>query len=290
MGIKIYATGKKGLACLQGIEASHGAQIISGVLVGKDPNILNDYSKAIQEFCEAHNIQFEIFPSTLECQYLIAIAAGWQRLIHDVPADKLIVFHDSMLPKYRGFNPLVTALIRKDPIVGVTALRGEGKYDTGAIYLQKSIELKYPTTLEKVIKDVSSLYADLASEIISQLFSQSLIATPQDESRASYSLWRDEEDYEINWQDDAQKIEHFVTCVGFPYNGASFKAKGHLYRLTVGTAVNDVEIANRTPGKIIFFENEKPVVVCGRGLLRLDSFQNEAKDVPNSLTLRTRLT
>jgi methionyl-tRNA formyltransferase len=34
--------------------------------------------------------------------------------------------------------------------------------------------------------------------------------------------------------------------------------------------MNDVNIENRTPGKVIFLENNLPVVVCGKGLLKID--------------------
>ncbi len=289
-GLRIYATGKKGLSCLQGAVSSHGPQIIAGVLIGKDPNVLDDFSTAILEYCNLQKIPTAVFPSLLNSPFLMAIAAGWQRLIHDVPAEKLIVFHDSLLPKYRGFNPLVTAVLNQDSTVGVTALRGEARYDEGDIYLQKSVAVKYPTTIEKVIEDVASLYAILAAEIAMRIVAQTLTAKSQDENKATYSLWRDEEDYRIDWCQDAKKIEHFVTCVGFPYKGASFIAKGNLYRLSAATAVDDVQIINRTPGKIIYFVENKPVVVCGRGLLRLDAFQDDTTGSEKNLTLRTRIT
>jgi methionyl-tRNA formyltransferase len=34
-----------------------------------------------------------------------------------------------------------------------------------------------------------------------------LSGTPQNESEASFSLWRDDEDYQIDWQQDAQTIK-----------------------------------------------------------------------------------
>ncbi|MEI8289513.1 MAG: formyltransferase family protein [Verrucomicrobiota bacterium] len=289
-GLRIYASGKKGLSCLQGAVSSQSSRSIAEVLVGKDTHVLDDFSDKILEYCQQQQIPSAIFPNTLTGKYLMAIAAGWQRLIHDVPSEKLIVFHDSLLPKYRGFNPLVTAVLNQDSSVGVTALRGEARYDTGSIYLQKSIPVIYPTTIGKVIDDVATLYAELASEVATKILCQSLTSTPQDESKVTYSLWRDEEDYRIDWHEDSKKLEHFVACVGFPYKGATFVAKGNLYRLSAATAVGDVQIANRSPGKIIFFENNKPVVVCGRGLLRLDAFHDDLTGNLKSLMLRTRMT
>jgi methionyl-tRNA formyltransferase len=59
----------------------------------------------------------------------------------DVP---LVVFHDSILPQYRGFNPLVSALINGDSRVGVTAM-GTDEFDKGDIIGQRTIAINIPS-------------------------------------------------------------------------------------------------------------------------------------------------
>ena len=93
--------------------------------------------------------------------------------------------------------------------------------------------------------------------------------SPQEEKDATYSLWRDEEDYRIDWNDDAQNIEHFISCVGIPYRGASASLNGAIVRILKAQARKDVKIENRSPGKVIFLELNYPIVVCGTGLLML---------------------
>ncbi|MMZ71732.1 hypothetical protein D1872_352860 [compost metagenome] len=39
--------------------------------------------------------------------------------------------------------------------------------------------------------------------------------------------------------------------------------------------VDDVKIEIRTPGKIIFFEDGFPIVVCGKGLLKILSIRDD---------------
>ena len=91
----------------------------------------------------------------------------------------------------------------------------------------------------------------------------------QDESKASYSLWRNEEDYSIDWTRNAADLERFVLALGYPYAGAStFLEDAPLRVLDVGV-VDDVEFENRQPGKIFRLEDGCPVVVCGKGLLRI---------------------
>jgi len=287
--VKLFSTGHKGLSCLRGIIYKFGKEIISGVVIGVDSNVENDLSAETIELCQQHNIAHTLYPETLNVPFEIGIAAGWQRVIHDIPSNQLIIFHDSLLPKYRGFAPLVSALLNRDEQIGVTALKGERKFDTGDIYLQKSVTISYPTTIGDAIELIATLYFEIAQEILSQHLSGELTATPQNSNQASYSLWRDEEDYRIDWSLDAKYLSHFVDCVGPPYKGASFTASGNLYRIHSATALDDLKIINRTPGKIIYFEDNAPIIVCGRGLLRLDYYQQEGSDRPPHLNLRTRL-
>ena len=45
--------------------------------------------------------------------------------------------------------------------------------------------------------------------------------TKQKESEATYSLWRDENDYFINWELPIKKICRFIDALGFPYKVSS---------------------------------------------------------------------
>ncbi len=188
-----------------------------------------------------------------------------------MPEGKLIVFHDSLLPTYRGFAPLVNALLNKESKIGVSVIFGAEEYDKGNIVAQKCIDVTYPTCIENELQRIADLYADLAVVVASDLISNNeIISKPQDEEKASYSLWRDEDDYRINWQLSARDIQHFIDCVGHPYLGASATLKGRLVRVYKARALNDVKVVNRSPGKVIFINDGYPVVVCGSGLLLIE--------------------
>jgi methionyl-tRNA formyltransferase len=92
----------------------------------------------------------------------------------------------------------------------------------------------------------------------------------QEEARATYSLWRDDSDYEIMWDWDAPRIERFVDAVGYPYGGARTWLQSKAIRLVRVKALDDVFVENRTSGKVIFVWDHKPIIVCGRGLIRID--------------------
>jgi methionyl-tRNA formyltransferase len=187
-----------------------------------------------------------------------------------------VVFHDSLLPRYRGFAPLISSLINAERLLGVTALLGAADYDTGPILGQEMVEVSYPLRIRDAIEAVRPCYAKLAIRVLHEFVSERWAPRPQDESQASYSLWRDDRDYEIDWTSDAATIRRFIDATGYPYRGAATFISGRRLRVLAATERPDVRIENRTPGKIVFLDQGKPIVVCGCGLLAIDELVDDA--------------
>jgi methionyl-tRNA formyltransferase len=76
------------------------------------------------------------------------MAVSWRWLI-DHPAEQLIVFHDSLLPRYRGFEPLVTSLVNGETRIGVAALFGASEFDTGDVIVQSATASRIPSRLPR---------------------------------------------------------------------------------------------------------------------------------------------
>ena len=138
---------------------------------------------------------------------------------------------------------------------------------------------------------IGYLYFDLAQSIFGAAVDSGFLkGTPQDESQASFSVWRDEEDYRINWSWPADEIVHFVNCLSYPYKGASTICNGEIIRVLHAESVFDVKIANRDVGKVLFVKNQKPVVICGSGLLRIiAATDDEGRNVLPFKNFRSRL-
>lgn len=277
MKILIFSLGEKGFSVVKALIESSSAHSIYCV-IGQDDGVTEDCSSKLTTYCNQHGIGFSSRKDFAcgEGDYDLFLAIGWRWIIRGIPQEKLIIFHDSLLPKYRGFAPLVNALINKEKTTGVTALQGAKEYDVGNILLQQSFDIVYPTNIEREIHRISIAYANLAVELLTKLNNGEIHISgyPQDEKEATYSLWRDEEDYRINWNDDANNIEHFISCVGRPYRGASSILNGSIVRILKARARMDIKIENRTSGKVIFVESNAPVVVCGKGLLVLDDIRD----------------
>ena len=269
--VALFIMGKKGLACLETI-LNNTVVELKFVIYATDKNVENDYATEIINLCSNNNItnfNRNSFNETLLNEVSYSIAISWRWLIHS-NLEKLIVFHDSILPKYRGFNPLVTALINGDNEIGVTAIFANKEFDKGDILEVEKIHIRYPIKIEEAIDIISVCYQNLLEKIIAKIASNNLVVIPQDETHATFSLWRDEEDYFIDWNLDASVLERTINALGYPYAGARTNLEDRIIILEEIKAVSDVFIENRTVGKIIFLENNQPIIVCGNGLIKIE--------------------
>ena len=197
--------------------------------------------------CERENVPFRDRKAAGEIKNRYALAISWRWII-DAGESELIVLHDSLLPRYRGFNPLVSMLINGEDRVGVTTMFATEEYDRGRVIGQSSTAITYPMKIQRAIDLVAANYADLVLGIARTLAAGGeLESTPQDESRATYSLWRDEDDYHIDWTWDADRIKRFADAVGHPYKGAVARLDGRTVRVRDCDVVEDIRIENRSP-------------------------------------------
>lgn len=258
---------------LEALCTTFTSNIIRAVVSSKDMNLQYDYYNDIERFCKKNNIHFLDRTSDnddFDRNYRIAI--GWRWLI---PSSKnLIVMHDSLLPKYRGFSPLVNALINKEKEIGVTALFASSSYDKGDIIAQKQVSISYPIRIKKAISIITPLYQELAIDIVKKLLNNQLTSIPQDELKATYSIWRDEEDYHIDWNDTAENIVRFIDAVSYPYLGAYSYIDNQKIRVLEAEVYPDINLELRHTGKVIFIENGYPIVIASKGLVKIIKLKN----------------
>ena len=277
--IRLYLLGKKGLECLRNIKSEH-LHLISDIIIGKDKNVINDYSDEIDDLAQKLGLSsFSRYNHSENKDVKLKIAIGWRWIIKS--STNLLVFHDSLLPKYRGFNPLVSALIEGESEIGVTVIEGTEDFDTGNIVMQEKITVSYPLKIGDAIDKISKSYSNLLNELFSHDFEKKLVSYLQDHKLASYSLWRNEDDYKIDWNLPADKIKRFIDAVGFPYKGAKTQFDNQWLRIFDAKIEKDVFIVNRTPGKVLFIKEGYYHIVCGSGLLGINKFYTDTGALMN---------
>jgi len=175
-----------------------------------------------------------------------------------------------MLPELRGWNPLVTALKLGLTETGVTLFRADARPDCGPIINQQVVRLESPMTIANAIEHVQHAIKMILIDLMERVSGEGYELMPQDERNATYSLWRDDLDYFIDWQQDAASVERHVMASGSPYGGARSVTMGHTVAVNqVRVVSEDWKIANRTVGKAVDLDDQGPLVICGKGMLRL---------------------
>lgn len=271
MKIDLFLAGKKGLVVLKYLCDSPYRKLIRHVITASDNAVQEDNVAALQEVCRTQGIPFfdrSVYKEEgADGGYRFLI--GWRWI---TGKGNTIVLHDSLLPSYRGFAPLVNALINGEPETGVTAFRAADEYDTGPVLAQRKMMIAHPMRIEDAINAISELYVGVMDVLLKDLEKGGEPAgVQQDESAATYSLWRDEADYFINWEEDSDRILRTIYALSFPYRGARALLNGEEIIIKDAVTVADVTIVNRQPGKVIFVADGCPVVVCGKGLLKVIS-------------------
>jgi methionyl-tRNA formyltransferase len=218
----------------------------------------------------------------------VVFAVGWQYLLPQPPPN-LVILHDSLLPRHRGFAPTVNALLAGETTLGVTALLPGRGVDDGPILAQCSAAFTAPVRLGAALEGLRDCYISVVRQVceaLAQGRSLAALGRPQAEVEATYSQWRDDFDYLVDWCLDAPSVVRHILAVGAPYSGAiAFTAGGQKLFLDEAVVGDDVNFVNRTAGKVHALAAGHMDVVCGKGLARITRWRADSGWSPK---LRTR--
>lgn len=298
--LALFLATQKGFAVLQRLCESEYMKHIGCVVSFHEIGVKKDWCGDLENVCKRYSIPFYLWNDVKgDLTGLIrqvcatsVMVISWRFLLplrlNEFLEDKIIVFHDSLLPKYRGFAPVVTALLCNESIVGATALFASDSVDAGDIILQRSMTVSPDEYICDVIERMADLYVSMAIEITAKLIKGELFAIPQNEKDATYSIWRDEKDYEIDWTADAVSIYNKIRATGYPYKGACARIGDETIRIVSARIENDITFAVRDCGKIWNLNGGNPIVVCGKGMLCITKATYENGTPYDFLKLRMR--
>ncbi|RKS50600.1 methionyl-tRNA formyltransferase [Gillisia mitskevichiae] len=270
MALTLYLLNKKGYKVLTALTKTNKYLSNIDLVVGaRDKGNEEDYFDEIRVLCNNYNIKYIERGQNLTIQSEHSLAIGWRWLIKD--QKNLIVLHDSFLPKYRGFSPTVNMLINGETYIGASAIWANDKMDEGDIIFQKKVNITYPLKIQKAIELIANLYVDIVLYIMNAILEKNILPSlPQMKNDATYSIWRNEDDYYIDWAKEAAEIVRFVDAVGYPYGGAKSKTEdGEIIRIRECEVVHDIISEIPAPGKLLMYDEEYPIILCGKKAVKL---------------------
>lgn len=209
----------------------------------------------------------------------LMFAVSWRYLIpprvYQRPRLGTFVFHDSLLPKYRGFAPTVWAMINGEDHTGVTLFEIAEGIDEGPIVDQKCVFIGPDDTIDTVMEHVTQAYLELLGQNLDDLLKGTAKRIPQDHSQATYTCKRLPEDNQIDWAASTNDIYNLIRAVGAPYPGAYTYLSDRKLRIWSAQRVPDAHpYVGRIPGRVVAVRHgEGTIILTADGALMLSQVQ-----------------
>ncbi|TMR17373.1 methionyl-tRNA formyltransferase [Nonomuraea turkmeniaca] len=195
----------------------------------------------------------------------VIVATNWRTWIppqiFQLPRHGTLNVHDSLLPKYAGFSPLIWALLNGEKEVGVTAHMMDETLDAGDIVLQRAVPVGDRDTTTDLFHKTLELFGPITVDGLALIASGRTDWQKQDRSQASFFHKRAERDCQIDWTWSAEDLDRLVRAQSDPYPNAYTHYKGERVRV-IKASVSD-GIYGGTPGRVFIREGDGVVIVAG---------------------------
>lgn len=195
----------------------------------------------------------------------IIVANNWRTLlppeVYARPRLGTLNVHDSLLPAYAGFSPLIWALINGESHVGVTAHLMDEGLDTGPIIAQQSVPVGPHDRTVDLFHRTLELIDPLVLRALEMVERGETAGIPQDPANASYFHKRTERDSRIDWTWPPEAIERLIRAQSDPYPNAFTHFRGQRIRVT-GATLSQRRYGG-TPGRVAVPEGDGIAVVAG---------------------------
>lgn len=140
--------------------------------------------------------------------------------VYTIPPLGTFNVHASLLPQYRGAAPIQRAIMNGETQTGVTTFLLDEHTDTGALLLQKSVEITHDDNAGTLHDKLMALGAEVAVETLSLLASETATPIPQPEAatlKPAPKIFK--EDMHVCWDDTAENIYNQIRGLS-PYPAA----------------------------------------------------------------------
>lgn len=246
------------------------------------------FFKGIREFSEQASFAFHEAKSLAAAQGAagwrtsppdLLLAVNWRYLvpreIFSLPRMGAFVFHDSLLPAYRGFSPTVWAMINGQSQTGATLLEMADGVDAGGIVDQAAVPIGEDDCIGTVVQRVTDSYLELLERNLTGLLAGFACPKAQDSRLATFCCKRLPEDNRIDWKMPAEQIHNLIRATTRPYPGAFTSLSGRQLKVWSARRVEVVKsYVGAVPGRVVeIIPGEGVLVLTGTSPLLLCEVQ-----------------
>ncbi len=210
-----------------------------------------------------------------EPDFFITFAFGQilSQEVLDIPKYGTINLHASLLPKYRGANPIARAIADGETKTGITTMLTSLGVDEGDILLTEEIDIDKYMTTSNLSEIISQKSPKLLYKTIMGIFNNSIIPIKQNHKEATFAAKFSKEKMILNFKNSAKDIHNLVRAL-------DGNAKIIINDKTIKVIKTDYieEKTNEPTGKIIKIDKSGVQISTGKGILILKSVKPEGKN------------
>ena len=210
---------------------------------------------------------------------VVVTAAYGQKLGNEIlqlPRFYCLNIHPSLLPRYRGPEPVARAILNGETHSGVCITKMVEKMDAGPILGITRVPVPPDAATPEMEQRLAAVGGDLLVDVIRQIQERAVVEVPQNERDASYAKKFEKNDGRIDWRKPSFRIQNFVRAL-IPYPCAFaflnrqrvtvYKVKGSRYP----------QKPNHRPGTVLSVDKDSFRVACGDGDVTVLELQPENK-------------
>lgn len=266
-----------GLSLLKSFLREDLGEVLVTVITLDDSNDSRSNLNEIIKYCESKKLDLEVVINNSEFTKILKdkdftsiFVCGWYWMLSNSIITKVkgrvFGIHHSILPKYRGFSPLVWSMIAGDETVGSTLFKINNELDAGEIYYQWKIRTK-GRVIKEILNDLDSLITANFGEVLIEVLNGNNQGEKQDDDKAIYCARRTSDSGHINWKDSAKNVLNFINAQSDPYPGAFFYKNDKKYIIDSAEMFNFHVMG--IPGQVVMYTEIGVVVCCGdyKGIL-----------------------
>lgn len=220
---------------------------------------------------EVHDAYLDLKPDLVVLAFVTDILP---ESLLDIPSIGTICYHPSLLPRHRGSSGINWAVIQGDTRTGLTILWADKGIDTGAILLQKEVDIApHDTTGSLYFNRLFPMGIDAIVEAVELIKAGKAPKIPQDESLATYEPPCTEKYAGIDWSKPAADVYNLIRGCD-PQPGAFSTIGGRKVKFYKAMLVDTEQ--ESPPGQILHVGDGEVVVALDGGTLKISKIKGES--------------
>ena len=212
----------------------------------------------------------------LKPDFFVTFAFGQilSQKILDIPRFETINLHASLLPKYRGANPICECLLNGDKKTGVTTMVTIMELDAGDICLTKEIQLDENTNYISLVNQISEISPSLIKETLKGIYNKTLVPVCQNSHNATFTKKITKKDKVLNFEYNAHAIHNKIRAM-CGINTTHFIFNNRLIKVLNSEPVECG--IKKIPGEVLEINKKGILIGCASDAILIKEVKPEGK-------------